>query len=343
MPRRRPLGYESLESRHMLSSGASLSHFVASRLDGSDAGPQTSVAPYVAPPLADAAPSLRSFLASSERLSTRWDWLAGTEWFVPTQNLLAYVTSSDLANPQPIGDQTVWNIETSSNGQITGTSETELTLFPVPTPTTLNGIVTSEGQVRIQFSFDNGNPPVIGIGQMRRQAGRWTIEMQFGSALDPLITHWAYMEQRESGQTPPDPSDFTPNGDQRTVEWEWLEGTHWAIRDTQLFGPSGSGVFEIEGFDGGYYWGSGTGGEPFNVLGSVTPEGNLVLLVSVNGADPVSRAGQVFGNAQAATMAFRSYNGDPGVGSAWTLNAQPFPSIRPFISSVASQLEALSP
>ena len=67
--------------------------------------------------------------ALSMPASTRWDWLTGTSWYVPTDNLLAYSTASNLSDPTPIADQTLWNIEESSNGIISGNSVTKLSQF----------------------------------------------------------------------------------------------------------------------------------------------------------------------------------------------------------------------
>src|SRR5260221_272414 len=53
-----------------------------------------------------------------------YDWLAGTQWYVPEANLLAYrAPVTDLSSTLPISDQTLWNITSSVNGQFSGTTQ----------------------------------------------------------------------------------------------------------------------------------------------------------------------------------------------------------------------------
>ena len=314
MPRQRRLGYESLETRQMLSASSPMSHFVASQL-AEETASQLTDSPYEAGPVTDAEWSMRDLLSST--LGSRWDWLDGTEWYVPVENLLAYTSLDGLSNPQPIGDQTIWHIESSAGGQIAGTATVKLSISSDPSETPFIGTVTAGGQIRIEFIVQSGSQPISGLGRMRYQQGSWYMQMQMESS---LFTHWAFMAPSEEGATPPDPSEFSPDPDLQSTEWQWLAGTQWAIRDTELFGASQSGVFEIDDFNNGYFWGSGTSAQPFNVLGSVTPQGNLLLLVSVNGATPEARAGQLFGNAMSGTLVFHSYEGDPASGTAWSLS-----------------------
>ena len=126
-----------------------------------------------------------------------------------------------------------------------------------------------------------------GVGQMRFINGAWTMEMQMATGTSVLVTHWAYMVEQTPGATPPGPGTQRPNSGFLSNAWNWLPGNHWAITDTNLFGAqTKSGVFEIDGYRNGYFWGSGTSSAPFNVFGSITPEGNLLLLISVDGARP---------------------------------------------------------
>ena len=106
--------------------------------------------------------------------------------------------------------------------------------------------------------------------------------MQMATGSNSIITHWAYMCQATPGTTPPEPNGPPLNSGFLSNEWRWMEGTDWALTDTELFGSQpGSGVFQIESYRNGYFWGSGSGegNQQFNVLGSVTPEGNLLFLI----------------------------------------------------------------
>src|SRR5690606_31023957 len=62
----------------------------------------------------------RQFYMSST--PARWDWLAGTDWYVPADNLLAYTMQRDLTDATPVADQTLWHVERSYGGIITGTA-----------------------------------------------------------------------------------------------------------------------------------------------------------------------------------------------------------------------------
>ncbi|MBX3413497.1 MAG: hypothetical protein KF708_12475 [Pirellulales bacterium] len=254
------------------------------------------------------------FLASTD---TRWDWVAQTQWYVPAENLLSYSMSSDLANPTAVADQTLWNIEASSAGIITGMAVTRLSSDPIPTQKTMTGYISPGGQIRIEFT-KTGEPAISGVGQMRYRDHAWQMEMQMASSADQILSHWAYMVQATANTVPPEPLD-PPPGSSLSEDWRWLKETRWAFVDRGLFGTESEvGLFEITSFKSGYFWGTGTayGSQPLNVFGSVTPEGNLLLLFSVNGADAISRTGYILDGVGGATMSFRSYDGSSGIGSA---------------------------
>ena len=190
------------------------------------------------------------------------------------------------------------------------------------------GVVTEEGQVRIYFE----NTEVTGIGQMRFSDGAWRVQMQMVTDNSTLITHWAYMSQVTTGVVPREATDPVPPGSLRSDQFHWLVGTDWILSDSQLFG-SGShrGVFGIDAFHNGYFWGSGTGDQPFNVLGSITPEGNVLMAISVNGASPQTRTGMLSGD----MMVLRTYEDQPAIGSAWLIGGQRGPSSRLMMTSGA--------
>jgi len=348
MAKRNQLAFESLESRHLLSASASLSHFLASETDALPPAdpPAVSVTPQslvlndVAVSGSAEIPAIHLFLASTGSAATtssRWDWLAQTVWYVPTENLLAYATDLQLNDPFPIGDQTLWYINQCADGQFSGEAVTKLSVSPVPTNASFTGVVTPLGQIRMEFASTEGQPPIIGIGQMRFVQGAWRAQMQMATQGNSLVTHWAYMCELAPGATAPEANSPLLDTNFLSDEWRWLEGSHWAIRDTAMFGSASEGVFSIDGYRNGYFWGSGTSTQPFNVLGSTTPEGNLLLLVSVEGAPLAVRTGVIEQTSSGGQMALRTYEGEPAIGSAWTI-ADPAsqltaPSLREFLSS----------
>jgi hypothetical protein len=323
--RHRPVAFELLESRHLLSGNSSLAHFISSAVAGGAPATGTDI------PTSDSAQPARQPVASTAA-STRWDWLANTTWYVPTENLLAYTTGSDLSDPQPVADQTVWYITQCENGQFAGETVVKLSSNPVPLQMQFTGIVTAGGQIRMEFVQSEGAPPTTGIGQMRFVDGAWRVEMQMATGSNSLVTHWAYMSELPSNTNPPDPTDTAPPGSLRSDNWRWLRGTHWSLTDSQLFGDATHvGVFEIDQFHNGYFWGSGTSGQPFSVLGSITPEGNVLLLVSVDGAAPQARTGFL----SDGTIPLRTYEGNPAIGAARLLGGSETPSARHWMSSAA--------
>jgi hypothetical protein len=184
--------------------------------------------------------------------------------------------------------------------------------------------------------------PITGLGQMRWLQGQWRAEMQMATDSSTIVTHWAYMTQITADVTPPEPTAPPIDPSLMADEWRWLEGTHWAINDSALLGSSTGGVFQIDSFRNGYFWGSGTGSQPFNLLGSVTPEGNLLLMVSVDGATPTTQTGQLRQTSSGGTMVLRTYEGQPTAGTAWQIDAAQTPSANSPISTATSSRSLMS-
>ncbi len=315
----RPLLVEILETRN-LPSGSPLAQFF---LDGTIAGNGSS---DVSSLPGDSAGQLTGRSQAGGVSSTlvadasgRWDWLAGTVWYVPAPNMLAYTFTPSLTDPTPVADQTVWFINQSAGGQFSGEAVIHLSSEPTQTRM-LSGIITPDGQVRITFTSSDPNAaPTIGVGQTRFVDGQLRIEMQMASGSSSLIAHWAYQSQLGAGMTPPDAAATVPDQGQIDTNWNWLLGTHWALVDKTLLGSNTPGIFTINAYDNGYFWGSGSGAQPFNVAGSITPEGNVLLLASVNGGPATSQAGFLFPTAAGGIMTLRSYEGAAGTGLAWTV------------------------
>ena len=110
---------------------------------------------------------------------TTWDaLLSNSQWYVPGENLGAYLTSgTSFSSPAPtlVADQTIWQIGTATNGVFSGTTTATLKLGPIVASSTLvmNGVVTDGGQIRIVFSGSN-EPTTVGIGRCGFSAGRTT-------------------------------------------------------------------------------------------------------------------------------------------------------------------------
>jgi hypothetical protein len=257
--------------------------------------------------------------------STTWDSLmTNSQWYVPAENLLAYMaTATSFANPQAVADQTIWNIGTSINGVFSGTSNAEFKLGPVSftSTTTMNGLVTDAGQVRIVFTQPD-TPATIGIGQVREIDDTAFLEMQMITGEDDLyITHWAYMAPYDGNPATLPPLGISPS-QLTSEEWNWMAGTNWSLQNDDLFGEGETGYFSVTDYQNGYYWGTGTGpegsaAETFSVLGSATPEGNILFNV-LSGASLTSLTGVISGTGATGQMFLRSYStegtfGEPGL------------------------------
>jgi hypothetical protein len=142
-------------------------------------------------------------------------------------------------------------------------------------------VVTETGQARITFTSPIGST-VTGIGQVRRVNGVEAMEMQMiTGAGGSYTTHWAYMLPLTGSTTPPNPA--TDRGEQttyRSTQYNWLRGTSWTLRSHDANWSNVGGSFTINGYRNGYFWGGGQESgskETFQVLGSITPEGNFFL------------------------------------------------------------------
>lgn len=327
--RQRRRVFESLEQRYCFSGASVVSRLIASRAGVSTLPEEPAPSALVSEPLVEQSAALpvasiipnnrQSFTATAAAPDSQWDWLADTEWYVPADNLLAYAAESDLSNPVPIGDQTLWYIEESANGQISGQATVQLSISSSTSQLTFTGVVTRNGQIRIEFTNSSSGVTTTGIGQMRLRDGDWYMQMQMVTGSSLVITHWANMALSNGSTSPPDASE-PPQENLASANYRWLEGTTWTITDKNLFGKSKSGVFSIDSYESGYFWGTGTSKKPFNVLGSVTPEGNLLFVVSVNGGTPNSRTGTLQKTPYGGMMTLRTYEGKPAIGYAWSVD-----------------------
>jgi uncharacterized protein with beta-barrel porin domain len=280
---------------------------------------------------------------------TRWDAiLSNSNWYVAIPNLVAYAGAnrSQTSNPFPIGDQTLWALGTATNGTFTGQSEATFAIGPTvtaPTTSSMQGIVTEAGQIRIEFTSAD-SPTIIGVGQMREIGGVPFMEMQMITGSSLLVTHWAYMAPyNPSVFTPPSPTQYV-SADITSPEWRWTAGTTWQMTSPTVFGTATPGTFKINGYSNGYYW--GVGAAPldsvvgnFTVLGSMTPEGN-VLFSLLFGPTYGSLSGQITGDATTGSMVLRSYTLAGATGVPTTASIMPVSTIATgqvyFLSNVGS-------
>jgi len=258
---------------------------------------------------------------------TTYDWLAGTHWYVPAANVLAYATSgTDLSNPLPIGDQTLWDITSSVNGIFSGTTSATLKIGSTTSTSdsTMSGIATPDGQIRIIFTPDGGGVQTVGIGQFRTIGGESFMEMQMMTGTGtPYVTHWAYMALAPDGTFVPPAPD--PEIDLLSQEWAWMDGTTWDLEAPGLL--DGAATFTIAGYRNGYFWGPGEGTDgEFTQIGSVTPEGNVLFNFLVDGV-LTNLTGQISGTGADGKMILREYQGTDTFGPEAMASVVPEPSV----------------
>lgn len=251
-------------------------------------------------------------------------WLAGTRWYVTAENLLAYLTDSALRTKTPVADQTLWSITTAEDGRFEGTSQTRMWLRSPggelqqvgSTSNTMSGTITDDGAITIVFTpEDPDQVQTTGYGQLRQVNGEWRMEMQMATGARALALHWAYMTQW-AGELPSGVPERALEGSLRSDEWRWLRDTTWTGADEALF-PEGA-TFTLDSYRNGYFWGEGTtaGGASLRVAGSVTPEGSLYLLFSVDGAAAEARRGGIASTGGESRMIWSQPDGGAPVGGA---------------------------
>jgi len=282
---------------------------------------------------------------------SRWDaLLTNSNWYVPIPGLIAYASSNQSFTtppPTPIGDQTLWALGTATNGVFTGQSQASFYMNGITTTgiSTMQGLVTSGGQIVIAFSSDSA-PTTIGIGQMREIGGVPLMEMQMITGTSLLVTHWAYMTPYNPAVfTPPSPSQVV-TADVTSPQWRWTAGTTWRLSSSTLFGTSTPGTFKITNYSNGYYWGLGAAPQGstvgnFTVMGSMTPEGNVLFSLLSDGV-PNNLSGQITGDASSGIMVLHPYAGSGTYGPASEASIMPVSAITAgqtyFISNVGTSV-----
>ncbi len=151
--------------------------------------------------------------------NSAWNWLAGTYWYVPAENLLAYVARTSTQQVHEINDQTVFYIAESRNGYFWGQTAVQLGDQP-RTCYFLFGSVSPSGNVLLAFTTSSqaqGQPVVThGSGVMCLFGGEAAMLKQMTTGPAQLqVSHWAYMLQTKEG----DPT------------WESLPGVGISVPD----------------------------------------------------------------------------------------------------------------
>jgi outer membrane autotransporter protein len=246
---------------------------------------------------------------------------------VPVPQLLAYAApKTGFSNPIPIGDQTLWSLGVSTNGAFTGTSTAKLAIGPVVQTenSSIQGFVTTSGQITMVFTPTSGGPATVGLGRMQSIKGVPEMEMQMITGDSLLVTHWAYMLPYDPATfTPPPPAPVPANS---VPQWTWTAGTPRRIVSPAMFGTTSPGRFVITNYQNGYFWGTGVGPSGnFTLLGSVTPEGK-VLFNSLSHGNLTSLYGTATGDASGSQMLVSTYDltGNPTGGVAYISLVQPY-------------------
>src|SRR5262245_59540916 len=158
--------------------------------------------------------------------SNKWNWLAGTRWYVPAENLLAYLSDRSLSRSFPVVDQTLWSLTEAHDGHFRGTSCTEVWvaapggLVSIQTTTnTMDGEITEEGNITIVFTpVATDQSQTVGYGHVRIVDNVRRMEMQMATGTDTLAIHWAYMTQLKGNHKLPSVTEQSLDGSLRAEE-----------------------------------------------------------------------------------------------------------------------------
>ena len=298
MRRHLRLTFERLDSRDMYSGDSALLSYLASHQ-----------------PTASAPPSAQQL--ASTAVSQRWDWLADTVWYVPPENELAYSLTSNLTDPTPVADQTLWFIDQSQGGQFSGVALIQLSSEPLQ-ERNLSGNITPNGQVRITFSsvdpnqarrLVSGRRASLTGCPVRNANGQWQPNHRGPLGL-PVRACSGYDSAR------PDERALRRRFDRFSVEL--------VVRHALGFGgqyPAGerhAWAFTINAYENGYFWGSGTTGAILQRLRFRNARGQRAHLgvgrrCGSHKPGRISRANIDGRNHDAA------YEDAPGMGLAWSV------------------------
>ena len=142
------------------------------------------------------------FKSGEAATTDKWSWLWGTYWYVPTKNLPAYSYSPITNTVTSVSDQTMFHITNYENGYFSGDVVGQIGSNG-PACMSLVGSVTPEGKVYLSFNilpYSPTNTATIGIGDMVRKGGSWTMENQMSSGpTASQVGHWAYMVLTKPG------------------------------------------------------------------------------------------------------------------------------------------------
>lgn len=127
-------------------------------------------------------------------MHTKWNWLAGTYWYVPPEYLRAARINSTQSPPVWMNDQTVWHITGSEDGYLWGDTAVQLFKGPQPQSESVDalrqsGSVTPDGSVYMAFIITANKPsaPTLGFGRMIEKGDAWVFgEMQMSSGSDAM-------------------------------------------------------------------------------------------------------------------------------------------------------------
>jgi hypothetical protein len=238
-----------------------------------------------------------------------WNWLAGSRWAVPAEDLRAYLLPAGATVPLPVNQQVVLDIESCENGYIVGSATVQVSspaigeLGPLPVEALLVGSVTPEGVLELSFTTAGGTQTTA-VGAMLLE-GEPRMQLQCATGDNARLVHQAALRQIANDETPPLPDDSSPDApsDDR---WSWLPGTSWYVPEDYLLaylvGPPGTDpvpindqtTYTVTDYDRGYFWGPtsistsvktdvgtiDTAPTDLTMLGCVTSQGQILLSFS---------------------------------------------------------------
>ena len=250
--------------------------------------------------------------------STVWDGVwTNSNWYVPVPNLIAYQSGSQSFDarradrrPDAVDDRHLrpWRFHRRQRGHPERRLVRKLLEHEHAGRRHDGGANRHRVHVhQRQRSGDDRHRP--DARNRRRAAGRDADDHR----QPVLVTHWAYMAPYNPATfTPPPPTDVI-HADVTSPQWRWTASTTWSLVSQPIFASSNPGTFKITNYNNGYFWGIGVGPQGsavgnFTLLGSMTPEGNVLFNTLVDGT-LTSLSGLITGDPATGAMALFPYLG----------------------------------
>ena len=138
-------------------------------------------------------------VAQRRGVPASWDWLAGTYWYVPQEDLPSYLYDTQTQSGTMVPDQTVFHITESAGGYFRGSAVVQIGASR--TAFVMLGVVAPDGSVLLNFLPAEGGAATTGTGKFTYARRQLAMLNQMSSSPNERlrVLHWAYMLRTQEG------------------------------------------------------------------------------------------------------------------------------------------------